>query len=49
LLFVLRVLRDEECEILVDTSLLEELLKLILKAEVERLELVQSSFSATFL
>ena len=44
--FVLRVLGDEECQVLVDTTLLKELLKLLLKAEVECLELVQNIHSA---
>jgi hypothetical protein len=41
LFLVLRVLGHEQCEAVVDPSLLEELLKLLLKAKVERLELVQ--------
>jgi hypothetical protein len=40
LLFILRVFRDEECEVRVNTALLKELLKLLLETEVERLELV---------
>ena len=47
MLFVLRVLGDEECEVLADPALPEEFIKLLLKAEVERLKLVQKAFSAT--
>ena len=45
MLLVLRVLGHEEREAVVDTTLLEELLELLLKSKVECLELARKSYS----